>query len=314
VLSGQTASYAFDIDTDANRPNCGLNVSATDGTLIAIESNTETRPGDGGRTEIVHNTTLTSCGDISFDWMAPVVATATNFSIYASGISSNNQDSDLDDDRTGNAHFIVTVLPAVAAQSVLEFESSVMEGVGGVDGLGDAQGIALSGDGANLYVAGQSEDAIVVFDVDAATGALSHRQTIKDTAQGGSADSLRNPVAVAVSVDGANVYAASDSDARVAAFTRGAQGELVFINDASPIISGLSDMVLSPDGMVLYVSATDSQNDGVALMAFDEMGVPSQFQLRRAGSSGIGNNQFTDVNPARRALTNKGNSKKLTRS
>src|SRR5262249_23422513 len=58
------------------------------------------------------------------------------------------------------------------AVGTLEFQAILRDGVGGVDGLDSAVDVAVSPDGANVYVSGSADNSIVVFARDAATGAL----------------------------------------------------------------------------------------------------------------------------------------------
>ena len=57
--------------------------------------------------------------------------------------------------------------------SLLELQ---LPGQNGVDGLEGSRGVAVSGDGAQVYVTGADNDAIAVFDRDATTGALTFVQ------------------------------------------------------------------------------------------------------------------------------------------
>ena len=59
--------------------------------------------------------------------------------------------------------------PETGALSFLEVQR---DGVGGVDGLNGSWGVTVSADGEHVYVAGFVDQAIAVFQRDAATGAL----------------------------------------------------------------------------------------------------------------------------------------------
>jgi DNA-binding beta-propeller fold protein YncE len=50
-----------------------------------------------------------------------------------------------------------------AAGGALSFRGSAKDGVGGVNGLGGADGLSLSPDGTSLYVAGSTDDRVAVF-------------------------------------------------------------------------------------------------------------------------------------------------------
>jgi DNA-binding beta-propeller fold protein YncE len=82
-------------------------------------------------------------------------------------------------------------------------------------------GLALSPDGANLYVAARTSGAVVVFARDPATGGLRQTGCLLHAAPPGvctSADPVRGVSAIAVSADGGTVIAAGS--AGVAAFMR----------------------------------------------------------------------------------------------
>src|SRR5215475_12890845 len=65
------------------------------------------------------------------------------------------------------------------AIGTLVFQGLLRDGVGGVDGLASAGGMALSPGGANVYVASSGDDAIAVFARDAATGTRSSSSSRK---------------------------------------------------------------------------------------------------------------------------------------
>ncbi len=104
------------------------------------------------------------------------------------------------------------------------------DGTGGTCGTGvaldGAEGVAVSPDGQDVYVASEPSDAVAVFARDAVSGALTQApgtaRCISETGSGGTcADGagLDGAQAVTVSPDGADVYVASFNDA-VARFTR----------------------------------------------------------------------------------------------
>lgn len=92
-------------------------------------------------------------------------------------------------------------------------------------GLGDAARVAVSADGKSVYVASQSDNAIVRFRRDRTTGALTPKGCIADPANNPgacarTAQGLHQPYSVAVSDDGRSVYAASLSDNAIVRFDR----------------------------------------------------------------------------------------------
>jgi DNA-binding beta-propeller fold protein YncE len=143
--------------------------------------------------------------------------------------------------------------------------------------LDDIRGLAISPDGKSVYAAAFIDDAVVVFDRDTTTGALSPAGCIDDDDSGadtcaGSTNGLDNAAAVAVSPDGANVYVGSSQDHAIVRFTRSASGALTPIDcledDVGPddctggtalSLGSVAGLVFGADGSDLYAtSATDN--------------------------------------------------------
>ena len=153
---------------------------------------------------------------------------------------------------------------------LLTLADSEVDGQGGVEGIKKPNGLAISPDGAYVYVSsnqgGQADGAIAIFTVDGSTGAL-----------GFVAHVLNNPPAidgiwmnkgVAISNDGAYVVASGRTDpaapkGAVALFTRDSgTGLLTFVdivkNTVTPGATGLGQggrPVFGPNGQYFYVSA-----------------------------------------------------------
>jgi len=197
--------------------------------------------------------------------------------------------------------------PATGAVTFVEQDK---DGVGGVDGLDVAVGIAASPDGKNVYVAGRADDAIAVFARDPATGALTFVEQEKDGV--GGVDGLDLVGAVAVSPDGGNVYAAGTTDDAVASFARDpATGALTFVEqdkDGLAAVDGLDGaegVAASPDAKHVYVSggnddavATFSRNLATGALTFVEQdkdgvsGVDGLDDARRVAASPDGGNVY----------------------
>ena len=66
-----------------------------------------------------------------------------------------------------------------AADGTLTFVESEEDGMGGVDGLDSARGVAVSPDGDHVYVAALADGAATVFSRNSTTGALTFVETNK---------------------------------------------------------------------------------------------------------------------------------------
>lgn len=156
------------------------------------------------------------------------------------------------------------------------------DGVTCADGraLGGLLGVAVSPDGTSVYATSNSYGAVAVFDRTAATGVLSQKAgpagCIRNGGGAGCATGvgLVGAIAVAVSPDGANVYATSGSSRALTVFDRDdATGGIT--QKAAPLgciadggdgvtcvdgegLDGARSPALSPDGRSLYVVASTS--------------------------------------------------------
>jgi 6-phosphogluconolactonase (cycloisomerase 2 family) len=159
-----------------------------------------------------------------------------------------------------------------AATGAVDFIDVLFDGVGGVDGLNGASGVALSPDGRHLYVASQGENGVGVFARDAETGILGFVEVLKSPAIG--IDLLDGAADVVVSPDGRHVYVASFVDDAVAIFSRDtATGALTLedgVRDGVGDVDGLDGafrLVMSRDGHHLYVAGVT--DDAVAVFSRD---------------------------------------------
>jgi 6-phosphogluconolactonase (cycloisomerase 2 family) len=172
---------------------------------------------------------------------------------------------------TSSTEDTVAVFARDATSGALTFVEVQKDGVHQVNGLEGAADVALSPDGEYLYVAGMNDNAIAVFRRDLATGTLAFVQMRRDGMDG--VRGLLEARALAVSPDGAHVYAASALGSAVAVFGRSPSGALVFVEakeDGVDGVDGLAvaqDLALSPDGAHLY--ATGSEDDAVVLFRRD---------------------------------------------
>jgi 6-phosphogluconolactonase (cycloisomerase 2 family) len=158
----------------------------------------------------------------------------------------------------------VTVFERDAATGALTFVELQRDGDPGVDGLDGATAVAVSPDGDHVYVGGTLEDALVVFDRNPSTGALSFVELHRDGV--GGVDGLDSPRSVVVSPDGADVYVASNVDDAVAVFNRNdSTGALSFAEvhkdgqNGVDGLNGITEVAVSPDNADVYgASFSDS--------------------------------------------------------
>src|SRR5438093_1442984 len=162
------------------------------------------------------------------------------------------------------------------ASSYLRFLEVERNGSGSITGLDGASGVAVSPDGRTVYATGEVDDALAVFHRDAATGALTFVEIQRD-GYAGVVQGLLGAKAVAVSPDGAHVYAAGSLENAVAVFGRdAATGKLTFIEvqregqNGVLGLFGAKAVTVSLDGASVY--AAGSADTAVAV-----------FRVRRCG-------------------------------
>ncbi len=186
---------------------------------------------------------------------------------------------------------VMMVLPGVAVAHHLGFVEAVWDNVGGVDGLGGAFATAVSPDGAHLYVAGYSENTLAVFTRDPADGRLGFVETHWDGI--GGVDGLAGAYGVAISPDGATVYAVGSLDNALAAFARNpVTGSLTFVEvqrdgvGGVDYLAGASAVAVSPDGA--HVMATSFWEHALNVFARDQVSGELTFVgVQRDGVGGV---------------------------
>jgi len=178
---------------------------------------------------------------------------------------------------------------AVADPGQLTFVEAESDGVGGVDGLYGAVTVAVSPDGAHVYATGRYDNAVAVFSRNATTGELTF---VEAQFQGvGGVSGLNDPYSLAVSPDGAHVYATGNLSDSVAVFSRNVTtGTLTFVEAQFDGVGGVNGLWraagvdVSPDGAHVYVTAM--LDDAVAV--FSRNATTGELTFVEAQFDGVG--------------------------
>lgn len=163
---------------------------------------------------------------------------------------------------TGCGNGVVTTGEQCDTGNFLAVVGNVQNSPDGSFGLDGPQSLATSPDGAFVYVASIVGDSVTVLARDSGTGALSFVERKQDNV--GGVDGLDGASAVALSPDGAHVYATGLMDNSVAVFSRNpATGALSWIERQvnAPGVTGFrrpAAVAVSPDGQHVYVAGSDS--------------------------------------------------------
>lgn len=165
---------------------------------------------------------------------------------------------------------LYATVPGLSAVRMLPADFSTVPGA--VGSVGNPSAIAISKDGASVYVTAAADDKVQVFARDRKTGLLTEAGCISDDGSGGCADGTALVAPTDVIVAGSTVYVASTSGDTVAALARNSRtGELVDVAGpggcvaatAGPCsevrgIDGAAGLAAVPDGSALLVAAETS--------------------------------------------------------
>ena len=157
-----------------------------------------------------------------------------------------------------------------SATGALTYQGMAKQGQSGVINLNSPRFVTLSPDGKHAYVlsykaiGGSVGDAVLWFDRNSDTGALSYVGSLKDGENG--VDGLDDPAQIAFSSDGLNAYIAGLDDDSISWYERNATtGALSFggvLRDGEKGVHGLDGakaVIVSPDDKFVYVTgASDS--------------------------------------------------------
>lgn len=145
-----------------------------------------------------------------------------------------------------------------ASYGRLALSAVLRNGLDGITHLVGPTALAMSSDGAHLYVAAQGSDSVVLFDR-AGDGSISQNQA---WTSGDKAPGMQSPSALALTPDGEELHVAGFGDSSLTIFTRAADGSLderqtVFDGQgAITTLGGPSSVAVSPDGRNIYVAAS----------------------------------------------------------
>jgi 6-phosphogluconolactonase (cycloisomerase 2 family) len=147
----------------------------------------------------------------------------------------------------------------------LTLVQQISDDEGGVDGIDRATCVAVSPDGAHVYVGGSFDNAVAAFERDLVTGELTFLQQYVNGS--GGITGLFRPRAIVVSPDGAQVYVGGNQG--LVQFDRNAgTGLLTFVEHAQVDASVVS-LAVSADGTRLAAANTAADPDRVALISRD---------------------------------------------
>lgn len=176
----------------------------------------------------------------------------------SNGISNMTGPVDLDISPDGSRVYVgalssnaLVVFNRNTSTGGLSFVQSFVDGVGGVTGISQVNGVVVSPDNAHIYVAGSGSNSIGIF-----SQALSFVGSVTD------ADNLGGVAHLAFSQDGSYLYAASTTVGRLPVYSRNAStGALNFISavvdgDNGAVLTGVRDIAVAES--TLFVASLDA--------------------------------------------------------
>src|SRR5262245_14418426 len=156
------------------------------------------------------------------------------------------------------------------------------DGVDGVEGLDGPFAMAMSPDGAHVYVASTGDNAVAVFARDPGSGTLEFVEAVQ----------VLDPEGITVSPEGAHVYVASFSSGTITVYARDpATGALElndFVTDGIAGVDGLdgvAGLAVSRDGRNLY--AVSFRDSGIVTFARDAVSGTLRFVEAKKGAAGV---------------------------
>ncbi len=170
------------------------------------------------------------------------------------------------------AFAVFAAVSAHAAGPVM-FGGAVLNGAGGISGMGRPNDVAISPDGLFVYAAATADSSILWFARNQTTGALSFvdRVVANTATPPGSVPHLDRPVAIAVSPDGESLYVAAGTagagSSAITWFDRNPQSGAIthagsLTDGSGPGLYHLDtplDVLVSGDGANVYVTAFEAR-------------------------------------------------------
>ncbi|MEM7351787.1 MAG: beta-propeller fold lactonase family protein [Acidobacteriota bacterium] len=165
----------------------------------------------------------------------------------------------------------IAVFARDATTGAVTFIAVVIAAAG--DGLGGVRALGLSSDGRFLYAGGAADQALAIFERDAASGLLTFLESEYEDV--GGVDGLGNVWGIVLSADGLYVHAVSRAEDTLLVWQRnGVDGTLTYVETQYNNFNDVENMLepwgvaVSPDGGGVYV--TSMRPGGThALVAFD---------------------------------------------
>jgi len=147
----------------------------------------------------------------------------------------------------------------------LTFLEAQKEGTAGVEGIRYARALAISPDGEFLYASGQKSDAIAVFRRNTLTGWLTFVEVQHQGVLGVSG--IAEPLGLAISPDGAQLYVASGDQSVLTVFARDKATGHLTLRPPSPEADlgfvGVHSIAISPDGSFVYAPRQGDDTIGI---------------------------------------------------